>query len=99
MEKIIATNNPNIDIPKVVDEVEKLFNSIPWSSRHDMDNFSFKDGYNKSQETHPFSEDDLKMAIKDFHEMNMAYLTGKEDDNLDINEFIKKWKPKTIYYE
>ena len=56
-QKVIATNNPNIDIPKVVDEVEKmsksLYPSSPQKAKH------FIAGYTKSQETHPFSEEDM----------------------------------------
>ena len=102
--RLIATNNPNIDIPKVVNEVFKLSFDY-FVSRDKIDEqsmYDFKEGYTKHQKTHPFSDQDLKEALEDFHKMNMAYLTGKEDDNLDIEQFIKVWKeqrPKTIYYE
>lgn len=57
--KVIATNNPNIDIPQVITELEELANNHSvddnvWSKE------SFIQGYNKSQETHPFSEQDLE---------------------------------------
>ena len=53
-KKVIATNNPNIDIPKVVNKVEKLAKE-QWGNVHRTGILGFIDGYNKSQETHPFS--------------------------------------------
>ena len=50
-KEIVATNNPNIDIPKVVDEF------VSFEGAKDLS--SFVRGYNKSQETHPFSEEDI----------------------------------------
>jgi hypothetical protein len=57
--KVIATNNPNIDLPQVISEIEDLANNHSvddnvWSKE------SFIQGYNKSQETHPYSEQDLE---------------------------------------
>ena len=58
---VIATNNPNIDVPKVVDEVEILAKEyvkgeevVPFHTRK-----GFISGYNKSQEDYPFSEEDM----------------------------------------
>ena len=76
-KSLIACNNPNIDIPKVVDEVGIMaFNcyeelkkeyysngqkiQLPKSNKEFQaigDGFII--GYNKSQETHPFSEEDM----------------------------------------
>jgi len=61
-KKVIATNNPNINIPKVVDEVERLAYEhcdkvIPKDVTRSL-HYSFKCGYNKSQETHPNSDED-----------------------------------------
>ena len=108
-KKVIATTNPNINVPKVIDEVEELawdivnnHSSLKTDSEKAIGFTSFYEGYNKHAETHPYSDENLKKALEDFHEMNMAYLTGKEDDNLNIEEFIKTWKsqqPKVIYYQ
>jgi len=94
--KVIATNNSNIDITKVVDEILKLSSKYinsedikskkKWNTKqyfeYDLKNidlkgkdeflykklllklcaetsFGFTDGYNKSQETNPFSEEDM----------------------------------------
>ena len=63
---VLATNNPNIDIPKVVNEVDGLAEEIT-TYEHFCDSSldyashykGVKIGYNKSQETHPFSEEDM----------------------------------------
>lgn len=69
-KKVIATNNPNIDIPKVVDEVEKysprnikIDNKIDYRISFTAEAF-FKEGYKKSQETHPFSEEDVRVIFR-----------------------------------
>ena len=62
-KKVIATNNPNIDIPKVVNEVEMLAYEhcdtvIPKDVTRSLHYF-FKCGYNKSQEIFSFREEDM----------------------------------------
>lgn len=61
---IIATNNPNIDVPKVVDEVDQYTMAKEYaiktkSPNRESHRQGFVKGYNKSQETHPFSEEDM----------------------------------------
>lgn len=65
--KVIATNNQSLDIPKVVDEVERLAENH-WRNQYIMalDEYTkpyiiedFKIGYNKSQEMFPFTEEDM----------------------------------------
>ena len=70
---IICSNNPNIDIPKVVNEVEKIadewflingYNQFDYIHSHRIPdaittNKLFKTGYNKSQEMFPFTEEDM----------------------------------------
>lgn len=68
IDKVIATNNPNIDIPKVVDVVEAeamsyldrkyslSYERTTWQRLHEK---TYAAGFSKSQETHPFSEDDM----------------------------------------
>lgn len=57
---IICCTNPNIDIPKVVDEVERLAHKDNPLQKLDGEflRASFKRGYNKAKETHPFSAED-----------------------------------------
>lgn len=83
---VIATNNPTLDIPKVVDEVEKLakdyaikevgnwYNEIGLSGDKwgDETHLDFKNGYNHSQSTHPNSDEDVKDYLN-FVEDNYHY--------------------------
>ena len=105
--KVIATNNPNIDIPKVVDEVKVLANLHKVNISEDWSRASFIKGYNKSQETHPFSEEDMieflnwirdntvfDSAPKPYHRKTQTRLSQEE-----LLQLWKEQKPKTIYYE
>lgn len=68
LPEVIATNNPNINIPKVVDEVY-------YECMKDQNggiNGMWVKGYNKSQETHPFSEEDMKSFGKFCIENNIC---------------------------
>lgn len=115
-KKIIATNNPNIDIPKVVDEVEKL--AFDYYEQVKKDYYSngqqaqmpksnkefqamgdgFIEGYNKSQETHPFSEEDMK----DFGYFCAKHYKEKVLPKKSFDELLQLWKEekiKIIFYE
>lgn len=108
-KKIIATNNPNIDIPKVIDEVERLAienstNKIPTDIFPDASeqrrwNFEgFVEGYNKSQETHPFSEEDMI----EFAEWRRDFEFTEEFSRYEKEELLQLWKEqkhKIVYYE
>lgn len=108
---ILCTNNPNIDIPKVVDKVEILadnyFNSnyawiknvkAPYSDTDvELIKNNYKEGYNKSQETHSFSEEDMKSFGKFCAEYDYRCFGSKtQEEMLDI---WKEQQPKIIYYE
>lgn len=72
-KKVIATNNSNIDIPQVVDEVEELaykiypkdefwIGDLATGKMYDQnakERIHFIKGYNKSQEIHPNSDKDM----------------------------------------
>lgn len=58
---------------------------------------AFYEGYNKSQETHPFSEEDMI----EFHKWAFQQVRIKESD-LTTKELLQLWKNqqcKIIYYE
>ena len=119
-KKVIATNNPNIDIPKVVDEVEKFIKKIFY--KEDGINFKrstigaddlingFKIGYNKSQETYSFSEEDMiefAEFVAKYSDKNknykgeMLYAQSKYDGaerTIDLLQLWKEQQPKIIYY-
>lgn len=106
-KKVIATNNSNIDIPKVVDEGERLAKQEHSYNHKSVNEISFRlgveVGYNKSQETHPFTEQDMiEFAIffEDYKELLKA--EGWEVIEAPIERVFEKWKdqqPKIVYYE
>lgn len=101
--KIICTNNPNSDIPKVVGEVEVL--AERWfasENKNIYNNYNekpaFIKGYNKFQETHPFSEEDVREIFK-IAQMQKDYGDYKP---YTFEEAIQLWKEqqsKIVYYE
>lgn len=121
-KKVIATNNPNIDVPKVVDEVERLFwkilNSETPQSRDELllesTKHGFKFGYNKSQETHSNSDEDMiefNEWCETSVEANLFWRRNRIDPKMDgshnrirkqkMKELLQLWKeqkPKIVYY-
>lgn len=108
--KVIATNNPNIDIPRVVNEIEFLANLEETKEYSDTDpfdpcgysgtdfNLGFQRGYNKSQETYPFNEDDMI----EFETFCNKYDYENGFGKTDRKELLQLWKeqrPKIVYYE
>lgn len=116
--KVIATNNPNIDIPKVVDEVNRLAyehcdSVIPKDVTRSL-HYSFKCGYNKSQETHPFSTEDM-IEFNEWcdtsEEAAIFWRRNRVDPDMSGNhwkkirenrkkllQFWKEQQPKIVYY-
>lgn len=116
-KKVLATNNPNIDINKIIDNIEAL--SIK-ECNPDYGRFGeeleyverqfWKKGYNKSQETSPFSDDDIISYRKFWVSQNIEWYDDTELGEVYINKKGKKitekelldiWKEKrikTIYY-
>ena len=111
---IICSNNPNIDIPKVVNKVEKLAKE-QWGNVHRTGILGFIDGYNKSQETHPFSEEDMiefvewcqKPCLEDLRQPNVVYISSGnfywyKHKKYTPKELLQLWKeqqPKVLFYE
>ena len=123
---ILCSNNPNIEIPKVVDEVDKIseewflingYNQFDYIHSHrtpDAITASnlFKAGYNKSQETHPFSEQDMLDFVLWKDENKFSVISTKEDWVSELLEYsgcvyttkelLQPWQeqqPKIVYYE
>ena len=117
-KKVIATNNPNIDIPKVVNEIEKLafdyheqvkrnYYSTGQKAQLPKSNKEFQamgdgfiDGYNKSQEMFPFTEEDMIEFVTWVKEYK--FLDGtKSESEYSKTELLQLWKeqqPKIVYY-
>ena len=131
-KKVIATNNPNIDIPKVVNEVE--IEGFAWEEAkrkfyadegREPNINNEKDcllvgvlqegitySYNKSQETHPFSEQDMLDFVLWKDENKFSVISTKEDWVSELLEYsgcvyttkelLQLWQeqqPKIVYYE
>lgn len=100
---ILCTNNPNIDIPKVVDDVEVLYptnrkGDMWMPNRDEINNQYRQEGYSKSQETHPNSDEDMKSFGKFCIENNFC---KEENRYYQYWEMLKLWKeqqPKKVYY-
>ena len=94
--KVIATNNPNIDIPQITNDIEKLSENIIdkilgfKTSYIKITEFysGVKIGYNKAKETHPFTEQDT---------IDFTEWTQNPDNCLYIPK-IKTWYYKTKKY-
>lgn len=112
IKKVIATNNPNIDIPQVVDEVEEInlaFKQIACTGNSQFDSgvfHGFVACYHKSQETHPFSEGDL-IDFLNWVRDNCVFDAApkpyyqKTQERLTQQELLQLWKeqkPKKVYY-
>jgi len=100
---IATTNNSNIDIPKVVDEVEMLANiEYPFAFggigniENTLKNHFIK-GYNKSQETHTNSDENMKLFGKFCTEYDYRLFGTKSYE--ELLQLWKEQKPKTLYYE
>jgi hypothetical protein len=111
-KKVIATNNPNIDIPKVVDEVEMWIDETTsiLKDEHTIktSKMCLKAGYNKSQQTHPNSDEDMiefgNWLSKEYNISNgIGWWHSHESiEDISTKELLQLWKeqkPKTLYYE
>jgi hypothetical protein len=103
-KSITACTNPILDIPQVVDDVQNLaFQYCKSSQSHRR---GFIDGYHKSQETHPFSEEDMvEFAVwlndTDGIVKQTKHIDFAKSDKEVAKELLQLWKsqqPKKVYY-
>lgn len=107
--KIIATNNPNIDISKVISEVKTLSleyiinKNTQFFTKHDFEN-----GYNKAKETYQFTEEDMIdfaewIADSKKHgyckQLYEAMIVNKVQTTKELLQIFKEQQIKTIFYE
>lgn len=96
---VIATNNPNLDIPKVVDVVEELCKKEGHDTILGVGHI-WIEGYNKSQETHPYSKEDV-LEFVDFVYRSQFDTDGYTQDK-ETEELLQLWeeqRPKKVYYK
>lgn len=117
IKSVIATTNPNINIPYVISNVGRAWEEVANSYTHKnlgVNPHAFRLGYHKSQQTHPFTEEDM-IEFDDWKNENYKYhnyLYVKKDDYYSVpelnlvkhyttKELLRLWKeqqPKVIYY-
>lgn len=104
---IIATTNPNINIPKVVNEIERLtfqeFKDWSFGEHGTWHTYKmFQKGYSKSQETHPNSDEDTIEFGQWVSHNDWVYLPSKKywvneeqeelEQKLSSKELFQLWK-------
>ena len=100
---VLCTNNPNIDIPKVIDEVDNIIKNAFYDKKGDFKRSTIgaddwinglKLGYNKAKETYQFTEEDI-FGLKDLLQNTSPLMFEVVTRN-----YIRNLKEtKTIYYE
>ena len=108
-KKVIATTNLNIDIPQVVDELDVF--AVTFTQKELKEggiiyedlHYGFIEGYNKSQETHPFSEEDTLDFLQFYKDTSrLDFNSTGEHHGKSPKEILEIWKskkPKIVYYE
>ena len=101
-KKVIATNNPNIDIPQILEEpnetlIHQIAADLGYRMLPDDLEEGIKAGYKESQETHPFSEDDMVEFGKYAH--NDAFSLSNVKTFKELFQLWKEQQTKIIYYE
>lgn len=109
-KKIVATDNPNIEIPKIVNEVNEALESVyaKEAAGSSLLRIGFARGYELSQETHPFSENDMVefakwIADSSLHghtkQMYEAIIKYKLNSIEELVQYWNKNKSKILYFE
>jgi hypothetical protein len=102
-KKVIATNNPNINIPKIVNGVEKLAKNECVCQSNNCVHFNlFIRGYNKAKETYQYSKEDMIDLIQSLKDYTHESHTILGHDERDAEELIDIWQENkiiTLYYE
>lgn len=103
----IATTNPNIDLPQVVNEIEKLAiqdANLVWCDGNTLENeqrelnghiIGFTEGYNKAKKDFGNSDEDMVDFVDWLLKncvMNGTYCFIYKDRNVKIEELIQLWK-------
>lgn len=109
MREVIATNNPDIGVPQIVNEVNELsldeeVRTFAWANYYFK--MGVKKGYDKSQETHPFNDKNI-IEFLSFVENNYYFNSGcwincATDEVTTRKELLQIWKEeriKIVYYE
>jgi hypothetical protein len=108
--RIIATNNPSIDLVNQYDNIKKMVGKIQTYFEGLGVSEEFIAGYTKSQKTHPFSLDDivefnkwkLTLRVVKKEDYFLYILPHDETKSLTIEELLNYWNStriKTVYFK
>lgn len=91
--QLIQRINPHGDTGELWETLQKA-KEMEKKQMIDMGTHCFIESYNKSQETHPFSEEDVRFMLSE------AFKASQEGYQITADEIIQIWKeqPKVIYY-
>ena len=114
-KKVIATNNSNIDISQIIEEpnetlIHQIAADLGYRMLPDDLEEGIKAGYKESQETHPFSEEDMiefhkwlsKNDWQDYSDIKEGLFVNTYGVQKQDKELLKIWqeqRPKIVYYE
>jgi len=110
--KVIATNDPSKEIPQIVDEIDTHISFMRDSKVDEVNISIWVKGYNHSQYSHPYSDDDM-IEFLDWLSMDgypcienqnkgLWVFHPQDCKNYTTKELLQLWKeqkPKTIYYD
>jgi hypothetical protein len=98
--QVIATNNPSIDIPRVIDETfTKSFEYFVSRDKCDSDSMiHFSKGYNTHAETHTLNDDEV-IEFSDYVGFYYANVHNPVVPTKELLQLFKEQLTKTIYYE
>ena len=98
--KVIATNDPSKEIPQVVDEIYTHVSFLKDCKVDELDISIWVKGYNCSQQSHPYSDDDMiEFASFCFDAVDDSSGKYVNKTNQELLEIWKEERIKTIYYE
>lgn len=95
---VIATNNPSLDIPQIVEEMANN-NTIKhgFAERVEIPKNAFKNGYNKAKEQYPYNKQDMiefgKYCNRDAYSANRITTFEKLLKRFELSQ------PKIIYFK
>ena len=109
-KEIIATNASAIKLPQVIYDIEVFANE--YCKEQDRvgeyhDYYSYKEGYNKHAETHPYSEEDMVEFVEYLDNTGYTQVTNgfwksfNDEKGKTTKELLQTWKsqqPQVLYF-
>ena len=106
-KKIIATNNPNLELPQIIDTALisaqnsiLLLSNLQTSRDQHVGITCFFEGYKQAKDESPFSKEEM-FNFADYY-FNEIFNTDIKSNFLSTNDIFKMWELtniKTLYYD